>query len=79
MASGFILNLLECINEGDGNCFFNCLGYLIILIAFFIFNSNKIDPIEVYKGNTELEYKAKYVNGEFIKTDSTVVLKKCKQ
>lgn len=45
---------------------------LTIAIIFRMFNH--ITPMDVYKGNTKLEYKGYYDGDTFIKTDSVVIL-----
>lgn len=52
---------------------------LIILFTLictgYFFSYNRIDPIEVYRGSTELVITEKTQNGEIIERDSVVILK----
>lgn len=57
------------------------IGVIIILtfiITSFLYCHDRIDPIEIYRGNTELVITEKVVDGIVIERDSIVIMKKSK-
>lgn len=58
----------------------NKIGITLVFISGIILGAlmmyNDIKPIDVYRGNTELQIKETKVNSIITKTDSTVIWKK---
>lgn len=53
-----------------------CILSICYSITFgMICNKANINPIEVYRGNTQLQITEKRVNGQIVEKDSIVILK----
>jgi hypothetical protein len=66
---------MKCKNDDNGIFLRSFTFLLSVTLSIFIGSYTKVEPLDVYRGKTELKITEERVNGVVIKRDSVVIYK----